>query len=59
MTDGDIRRALLQHEQVDGLTVADLMTKDPIAIEADASLKEAVDKMEKPAVADRSIAGRG
>jgi len=65
VTDGDIRRALLQHEQVDGLTVADLMTKDPIAIEADASLKEAVDKMENrqsqiavlPVVADGRCTG--
>lgn len=46
VTDGDIRRALLQHDQLDGLLVTDIMTHHPISITPTATLKEAIDLME-------------
>ncbi len=46
VTDGDIRRALVTHREMDGLTVADVMTPSPLSIEPNATLREAIDKME-------------
>jgi arabinose-5-phosphate isomerase len=46
VTDGDIRRALLKNQQIDGLKVTEMMTRNPISIASDATLREAVDLME-------------
>ena len=45
-TDGDLRRVLLAHEDIRPLTAADCMTKEPITITSEASLKEATRLME-------------
>lgn len=49
VTDGDIRRALISHEQLQNLYVAQIMTKNPISIQHDSTLKEAIDLMENRA----------
>lgn len=46
VTDGDIRRALVAHKEMDGLSVSDIMTPSPLSIHATATLREAIDKME-------------
>jgi len=46
VTDGDIRRALAKHEQVDQLKVSDIMTTNPLSISPDKTLREAIDIME-------------
>ena len=48
LTDGDLRRALQEHsaERWTHLTAADLMTSDPITIEGDLLLVQALEKME-------------
>ncbi len=45
-TDGDLRRVLLTHEEIRPLTAADCMTREPITITPEASLKEATRLME-------------
>jgi arabinose-5-phosphate isomerase len=46
VTDGDLRRALLAHDDIRQLQAADCMTRQPLTIFPDASLKEAVRLME-------------
>jgi arabinose-5-phosphate isomerase len=46
VTDGDIRRALHEHEDIRPLTVKDVMTKNPITIDTEAPLREALQVME-------------
>jgi arabinose-5-phosphate isomerase len=46
VTDGDLRRALLTHEDIRGLNAAECMTRQPITISSQASLKEATRLME-------------
>jgi arabinose-5-phosphate isomerase len=46
ITDGDIRRALRNHDDFHQLTAADLMTASPITIDPDAALREALQIME-------------
>lgn len=46
LTDGDLRRAMHRHDRVDGLRVAEVMTRDPRTIEAEAFLAAAVERME-------------
>ena len=46
ITDGDLRRALLTHEDIRGLQAADCMTRQPTTISPQASLKEATRLME-------------
>lgn len=46
ITDGDLRRALERHEDIRALRAQDVMTRQPISILADASLKEAETLME-------------
>ncbi len=45
-TDGDVRRSLIENTNLDILTVEKIMTKNPITITPNATLKEAVDMME-------------
>lgn len=45
ITDGDIRRSLLKSNSLDA-RAEDLMTRDPVAIEADGSIDEALQRME-------------
>ncbi|HIE32486.1 MAG TPA: KpsF/GutQ family sugar-phosphate isomerase [Thermodesulfobacteriaceae bacterium] len=47
ITDGDLRRALVRHGKVEGLTVDEVMTRDPKKIEKDRLASEALDLMEK------------
>ncbi|MCA1959932.1 MAG: KpsF/GutQ family sugar-phosphate isomerase [Desulfomonile sp.] len=59
ITDGDLRRALLDGEHVYGRRAADLMTKDPLSIRDDRTAAEALEIMERKlitalAVLDRS-----
>jgi arabinose-5-phosphate isomerase len=48
ITDGDLRRALLRHEEIRALRAADLLTGDPIRIGPDERLLDAVRLMERP-----------
>ena len=47
VTDGDLRRALTAHEDIRGLCAADVMTAAPVTILPDASLGEALERMER------------
>lgn len=47
VTDGDIRRALQQVVEIDQMTIADVMTADPVTVEPTAFMSEAVHKMEE------------
>jgi arabinose-5-phosphate isomerase len=49
ITDGDLRRALTRHEDIRGLTAADIMTVSPVIIAPEATLGEALEKMERRA----------
>jgi len=49
ITDGDLRRALTTHDDIRGLSAADAMTRDPVTIGPDASLAEALERMERRA----------
>jgi arabinose-5-phosphate isomerase len=46
ITDGDLRRVLLTHEDIRGLRAAECMTRQPTTISPQASLKEATQLME-------------
>jgi arabinose-5-phosphate isomerase len=46
VTDGDLRRALQRHEDIRGLTVGDVMTRNPVTVHADTTLHEALQVME-------------
>lgn len=46
VTDGDLRRALLTHEDIRGLRAADCMTAEPRTIDPEAGLREAIRLME-------------
>jgi arabinose-5-phosphate isomerase len=45
VTDGDVRRALQRHPGLLDLPVRDMMTKNPVTIEEDATLREAEERM--------------
>lgn len=47
ITDGDLRRALTNHDDIRGLRAADAMTRTPVTIGPDASLGEALERMER------------
>jgi arabinose-5-phosphate isomerase len=47
ITDGDVRRALQKQDDIRLLTAAEVMISNPVTIEPEASLKTAVDRMEK------------
>jgi arabinose-5-phosphate isomerase len=49
ITDGDVRRALQQHDDIRGLRAADVMTPGPITIGPDARLLDALRLMEERA----------
>lgn len=49
LTDGDLRRALTIHDDIRTLTAGDVMTRTPVAIRPEASLAEALDRMESRA----------
>ena len=46
VTDGDLRRALLAHEDIRQLRSADCMTRKPLTVAPEASLREAIRLME-------------
>jgi arabinose-5-phosphate isomerase len=46
ITDGDLRRVLLTHEEIQGLQAAECMTRQPITTTPQASLREATRLME-------------
>ncbi len=46
VTDGDVRRSLIDENELSDLSVINIMTKNPISISPKATLKEALDKME-------------
>jgi arabinose-5-phosphate isomerase len=46
ITDGDLRRVLLTHEDIRGLQAAGCMTRQPVTVSPQASLKEASRLME-------------
>jgi arabinose-5-phosphate isomerase len=46
ITDGDLRRALLNHEDIRRLQASDCMTRQPVTVAPEASLKEATRLME-------------
>lgn len=47
LTDGDLRRALTNHDDIRGLRARDAMTAAPVTIGPDASLGEALERMER------------
>ncbi len=47
LTDGDLRRALTNHDDIRGLCAADAMTRTPVTIGPDATLGEALERMER------------
>ena len=47
LTDGDLRRALTTHDDIRTLSAGDVMTRTPVAIAPEASLAEALDRMER------------
>jgi len=47
ITDGDLRRALTNHDDIRGLRAADAMTRTPVTIGPEASLSEALERMER------------
>lgn len=46
ITDGDLRRALLAHDDIRGLRAADIMTRTPVTVPPEARLAEALSLME-------------
>ncbi len=49
ITDGDLRRALTNHDDIRGLRAGDVMTRSPVCIGPDATLGDALEKMERRA----------
>jgi arabinose-5-phosphate isomerase len=47
LTDGDLRRALTNHDDIRGLRAADVMTRHPVTIGPDESLGDALERMER------------
>jgi arabinose-5-phosphate isomerase len=47
LTDGDLRRALTNHDDIRGLRACDAMTHEPVTVGPDASLAEALELMER------------
>ena len=47
ITDGDLRRALGAHDDIRGLRAEQVMTPAPVSIDPDATLGEALEKMER------------
>jgi arabinose-5-phosphate isomerase len=47
ITDGDLRRALTSHDDIRGLSAADAMTRTPVTIGPEATLAEALERMER------------
>jgi len=47
VTDGDLRRALSNHDDIRGLRAQDVMTRTPVTIGPDASLGDALELMER------------
>jgi arabinose-5-phosphate isomerase len=47
VTDGDLRRALTNHDDIRGLTAADAMTRRPVTISPEATLGRALELMER------------
>jgi len=46
VTDGDLRRALTTHDDIRGLRAENVMTRSPVSITPDATLAEALERME-------------
>lgn len=55
LTDGDIRRALLKHNQIDNLKVQDVMTKIPKTISKDELCAKALGIMEKYSITSLAV----
>jgi len=47
LTDGDLRRALTAHDDIRGLRAEDAMTRTPVTIGPDATLGDALERMER------------
>jgi arabinose-5-phosphate isomerase len=47
ITDGDLRRALREHDDIRGLVAEEVMTQGPVSIDPDATLADALEKMER------------
>ena len=47
ITDGDVRRSLQEHTDIQPLTAAQIMTRTPVTVSPSASLQEAVRRMEE------------
>lgn len=47
LTDGDLRRALTHHDDIRALRASDAMTRTPVTISPEASLSEALERMER------------
>ncbi|HEV3331851.1 MAG TPA: KpsF/GutQ family sugar-phosphate isomerase [Bryobacteraceae bacterium] len=47
ITDGDLRRALREHDDIRGLVAEEVMTQGPVSIDPGATLADALEKMER------------
>jgi CBS domain-containing protein len=47
ITDGDLRRALTNHDDIRGLCAGDVMTRTPVTIGPESSLGEALERMDR------------
>jgi arabinose-5-phosphate isomerase len=56
ITDGDLRRLLDQGKSIDGLTAADVMTKNPVTISPDELAVSALDLLRKKKITQIAIA---
>ncbi len=59
VTDGDIRRMLNNHDNIKGLTAADIMTTDPKTIEMDTLAIKALELMQKKGISQLLAMDKG
>lgn len=59
ITDGDIRRMLKKHHDINGLKAADIMTADPKTVEADMMAIDALEEMERKGISQLLVHQNG
>lgn len=59
ITDGDIRRMLKKHHDINGLKAADIMTADPKTVEAEMMAIDALEEMERKGISQLLVHQNG
>jgi arabinose-5-phosphate isomerase len=59
ITDGDIRRMMSAHDEINGLTAKDIMSKNPKTIEANAMAVDALEVMEEKGISQLLVEENG